>query len=383
MKSILHVALISPGGYTAEPFMRAFMNNGFNDYQMFDWQFHKFNSGQETMKQMLIEKAAQMKPDVIFMHIQNSESVDVETYRRLSKISFVVNYTFDCRNNEKTQWLYNLVPILGLVCFSNQDDVDECVRRGHDNAMVLQSSFDDGIYKPSSESSRNGIVFIGNNTENTNLEFERAKERREMVDFLSYSYPSDFSVYGIGWAKSQFINPKEEVAIYQKALIVINHNHFERELYTSDRLWRAMACGPLVLTKYFKGIEKMFSRGEYLDWWSSFEELKQRVDYYTRNPAQTKLMSIRGSQQVLLKHTWTARIKEMMDFIKTLKAGTFEVDPCIKAGAHVIGGVIPGQGGDEEAKYKDVPCDCGKLRGDWHLCECGSKQYQFRWIQNM
>ena len=144
-------------------------------------------------------------------------------------------------------------------------------------------------------------------------------------------------------------------------------------------------CGALCLTKYFKGIEKMFTRGLHLDWWNTFDELKEKIAYYLSNLGNAALIGgAVGIQHVLDNHTWSSRVKEMMAFIESLQPDiTDEGNACIKAGGHVINGVIPGLGGDEDAKYKDVPCDCGRLKGDWYLCDCGSKQYQFRWVENI
>jgi hypothetical protein len=80
-------------------------------------------------------------------------------------------------------------------------------------------------------------------------------------------------------------------------------------------------------------------------------------------------------------HTWTARVKEMMSFIKKQETPVEVVqDPCLKAGAHVIGGIIP-QAIDQQ--FDGKPCDCGRLRGAWRECNCGNKEFQFRWEENI
>lgn len=380
MKTVLHIALIAPGGYTARPFSKAFLDNGFSHYEIFDYQLQNYNFGKDKMQQLLIERAERMKPDLIFMQIQNSEAIDVDTYHRLANISFTVNFTFDYRNNEKTQWLYNLVPILGLVCFSSQDDVDECLRRGHENVMLLQSSFDEEVYKSPGRVERSGIVFIGNNTEHTNLGFELSKDRREMVDMLHREFPEQFVVHGMGWSIGVLADQKTEVEAYQKSLIVINQNHFYRDGYTSDRLWRAMACGAFVLTKYFKGVEKMFDRFAFIDWWKDLPELKAKVQHYLVNPNLAVQIGAFGHQRVDGLHRWSNRIGEMIQAIGGL-VKTENTIACKEA--HTIGGIIPGARGNEDAMFDGKECDCGKLKGLWAMCECGNKEYQFRWVQNV
>lgn len=382
MKTILHCALIAPGGYSNKPFIEAFLNNGFAEYHCFDFQLQSYTFGRDVMRRMLIHEAEKIKPDMIFMQIQGSDILDLETFRALSKIAFTVNYTFDIRTNEQTQWLYDLAEHVGLVCFSNQDDADECNRRGHDNAMVIQSSCDMDVYKPMALSSRPLISFVGSNYLNTSTPFPRSGERWEMVRRLKKRYGEMFSLFGPWWSESRLTHPGQDVNIHSASLIGINHNNFRQKLYTSDRLWRIMATGAMCLTSYFPGIETMFDRYRHLDWWETLDELEGKIDHYLDEPEKTKWIAENGMNHVRENHTWTARVNEMMAFIKTIEAPEVEVyyaDACLKAGAHVIDGQIPGEM-DEHLAGK--PCACGKLKGVWVECGCAEKKYQFRWAEN-
>lgn len=390
MKRVLHVALIAPNGYSNKGLMDGFLNGGFSEYHCFDFQLQSFSIGRDLMHRALIHEAEKIKPDLIFCQVQGSEILDLQTWEALSKLAFTVNYTFDIRTKEKTEWMYNLVPHIGLMCFSNQEDVDECKRRGYNNAMCLQSSADPDIYKPAEGVERKGVVFIGNNFCNTNMEFPLSKERAEMVEFLQKEFPNDFKVYGNNWGDSKLVGQKEEVEIYQSAAVVINHNNFDVREYTSDRLWRAVFCGAFVLTKYFGGIETMFDRDQ-VGWWRDFDGLKERVEYYLNKPERTRLRAESAWQYALLNHTWSSRVKEMMAFIQdnlmdtrvwAFRTDGGEINTCIKAGVHVIDGVIPGQVSTEFEGEK--VCDCKKLRGSWKDCGCGpEKTLQFRWEQNI
>lgn len=379
MKSVLHIALIAPGGFSNAGLMKAFFENGFLEYTCFDYQEKIFNSDKEAMRRMLIQETERLKPDIVFGQIQGSEILDMDTFKRLSEISFTINYTFDIRTPEQTEWLYNLAPVLGLICFSNQRDVDECKRRGYENVMVLQSSVDTEVYKPGNELGRKGIAFIGNNFENTNHQFPLSKERREMVEFLQMEFSEQFKVSGNNWGGSKLIMQKEEIEIYQRSLIAINHNNFDAELYTSDRLWRILACWTFCLTKYFKGIEKLFTRKLHLDWWEDFDELKQKINYYLSNPDEIERISFNGYRHVHFNHNWTSRIKEMMRTIHFMLPQGNE-NLCIKMGAHAIKGVIPEP---TDQKFNNMICDCGKIKFFWQECGCQEKEYQLRAQENI
>lgn len=381
MRSVLHVALVSPGGYRPEGIMNAFLSNGFSSYTLFDFQLHIYNNDKETMRRMLIQEAERVKPDLIFAQIQSSEVLDIETWQALSKIAFVANFTFDIRVKEKTEWLYNLCPIIDLVCFSNMRDVEECRSRGYNNIICLQSSCDMEVYKPGELSVKFGIVFIGNNFENTNHQFPLSKERREMVELLQREYPNDFKVYGNNWGNSKITTQKEEVEIYRSALIAICQNNFEEDSYTSDRIWRILATGTLCLTKYFPGIEKIFERNVHLDWWHSLDDLKYKIDFYMQVNASgsVRQMMKKGREHVLGNHSWSNRISEMMQEVKKLRSDN-KSENCTKMGAHVIDGVIPGT---FDEQFNGRTCDCQKLRWIWSECGCEQKQYQLRAEQNI
>lgn len=374
MKSVLHCALIAPNGYSNEPLLHAFMNNGFVNYSCFDYQLQTFEFGREKMRENLLKMAYHTRPDLIFLHVQSSEILDYNTIIKLSSIGFTVLYTYDCRTTEQTEWMYNYAKHLGLVCFSNQDDVQECLKRGIMNTMTLQSSCDMEFYVENElPISSSDIIFIGGNYVGTNLDFPLAEERADMVCFLNMQYPLRFKAIGMGWGSSSHINKEQEKNNYSNCKIAISHNNFSKSMYTSDRLWRIMSTGAFCLTKYFNGIENMFTRGTHLDWWDTFDELKEKIDYYLHNSELRERIALRGMNEVREKHTWTARIKEMMDRVIVLKP---KEDAC--RDAHRVKGELP-----TEEKHGGTICDCGKYRFMWEECGCVEKHMEIRMYQNI
>lgn len=384
--SVLHVALVAPG-YSNEGIMKGLLGGGFSVYRLFDYQRIMFEYDKEQMRRMLLAEVEQFKPDIVFCQIQSSEILDHHTFSRLGQLAFTVNYTFDIRSKEQTEWMYEIGPYIGLTCFSNLNDVIEYSKRGYDNAMCLHSSADTDVYKPAEVPvNKHGIVFIGNNFKNTLMPFPKSEQRVEMVNSLQEKFGNEFSAYGLGWGNGMAYTPNE-VILYQHAAIAINQTNYDATNYTSDRLWRILATGCLCLTEYFEGIENIFENHVELAWWKSLGDLKDMLHHYTIHSSKAFEIGINGMLAMLNRHTWKNRIEQMMAFIKKLdsKVWVFDtsVDACTKAGAHVINGIIPGMAGEEDAKHNDVPCDCKKLKGKWVQCECGSKQFQFRWIQNM
>jgi spore maturation protein CgeB len=380
MKSVFHIGLIAPG-YDNRAFVKAFFDNGFTSYNVFDYQRMSFEFGREQMRRILLEEASKVKPDMIFAHIQAGDILDAETWRELSKISFVVNYTFDIRSVEQSEWLYELCSIIGLVCVSNKRDAKMCKDRGYSNVLHVHSSADFEIYKqiPVSNDTDGKIAFIGNNYVGTNLEFPNAQERFDMVSRLSEKYKEDFQVYGLGWAGSKMVFGSEELAVYTNCSIAINQNNFSEPGYTSDRLWRIMGSGAFCLTSYFEGIEDIFIKGQHLDWWKSIDELEPLIEYYLSNPLRRNIVRIQGSYLVTNNYTWSNRIQQIMEH-PIVQQQNDKKGNCDRVGAHVVDGIIPGV---TDQQFDNRVCDCEKLLFQWTECGCAIKEYQLRATQNI
>lgn len=306
-QKVLHVAIDSPQ-YSSAGINKGFENNDYEVIQ-FNWQSERFSNGLEGMRRKLLFMAEVNMPDLFFLHIQNPDILDIETVKKLQQIAPVVNYTFDVRIPEKSQWLYDLSPLITLTCFGCQEDVDYCRSIGVNNVCLIQSSCDMDIYrKLPLKKERKGIVFIGNNHVNTNLEFTLAQERVDMVNFLEEQYPNDFKVHGMNWKQSQYINPQEEINLYNRSEIAISHNNFDRQGYSSDRIWRIISTGTFCLTKYFKGIENIFQKEIHLDWWNNFDELKTLIDFYLNDKEERQAIAEMGMNFVLENENWSKRI---------------------------------------------------------------------------
>lgn len=316
---VLHVAIDSPN-YSSTGINKAFENNGY-EVIMFKWQDYRFSNGIEETRKEIIRLAKERIPDLIFFHVQNESILDIDTVSILTGMSITVNYTFDVRTKEKTEWLYKLAPFFSLTLFACKEDADECKGRGIRNVNYIHSSCDIDIYKslqlPEDIKSKypSEIAFIGNNFEDTNLEFEGATQRRQMVQFLEKEFKDNFEVFGMNWNPSRLINPQEEINIYNSCKIAIAQNNFKRTGYTSDRIFRIMASGCFCLTEYYVGIEKDFKKGVHLEWWKTFDELRALIILCLSDNEERNLIAKIGSTFVRENMNWSNSIAEIKTMI--------------------------------------------------------------------
>lgn len=323
--TVLHVALEAPT-YSSHGIMEGFRRNGYF-VQFFNWQALKIEYGVEGMLERLLATAGQCEPELIFLHIQSPDIIDAETAQALKKIAFTVIYTFDCREKEKMEWLYELTPYVDLVLFSNVDDVKTSISRGNYNVDVMQSSCDIDLYKPHTSVTGNyryrPVCFIGGDYSKSNMNFPKAEDRKEMVEFLSKEFPNEFMSYGMGQQVNRYIHQSDEANIYATDKIAISQNNYARPLYTSDRIWRIMASGCFCLAENFDGLHSLFEIGKHLDTWETLDELKDKINFYLHNESKRAEIALSGMEHVRNNHSWEKRFAWLKKTIK-LKSQQYE-----------------------------------------------------------
>lgn len=309
-KKVFFVGIKAPG---VDP---KSMIKGFeeNDYEVifYDWQHKRFDNDVDFIRNDIVEKASEIKPDLIFLQIQNSEALRVEDYKKLQEKAFTVQYTFDVREKCEMQWMYHVAEVIGFTFFGCMEDVWACNAIGIKNVGHSHSSCDMELYKPNVKAQKIfDIVFCGNNYANTNLKFPLASERQAMIYFLKDKYGDQkFKSFGLG-QDGGLIRPEVEATVYTHCKLAINQNNFILNEYTSDRLFRIMATGTLCLTRYFPNIEKFFTKGKHLDWFHTFEELTDLIDFYLFNPDWAAKVASAGTELVRTEHSWAKRIGGM------------------------------------------------------------------------
>jgi len=316
-QKLLFVKIEAPS-YSSCAMVQAFKDVGF-DVLDFDWQEYRFKNGLEKLNEELINITNNFSPDFVFLHLQLPNIVTLETVKELSKISKVINFTEDVR--EDISWYEEYAPHIHKTIFTNMDDVIKLHKKEIFNVDFLHTSYNDIYYKPQPKTSKyyGDIVFIGNNYLDTVLPFQYSQERLSMAKALKEEFGDVFQFYGLNWGKEvKMLNPQEVIEAYNNAKIVITQNNFVRRLYQSDRAYNAIGCGAFVLAREWDGgsgitLEEHFDG--FVETWFDIEELIFKCKQYLIDDNTREVCAKKAHEHIVKNHRWQNRFEELKDII--------------------------------------------------------------------
>ena len=261
-------------------------------------------------------------PDIIFLQIQ-SDTIDGkntcqfigEEIKALKEKGVkIINWTGDKRNGVP-RWMIDFASNVNITGFSNEDDVNECIRLGI-NSVFLQQGVDLDIFNPTGETTEAPeVVFLANNYGN---QFPLSRYRREASTLLHHKFGNRFKVYGNGWNNnfnSGNLNHSqyEESKLYRSVKIAISISHFDSDRYFSDRLSRALCSGVFVLSHSFNGMEKDFEVGEHLDSFSSLSDMINKCEKWLNEDEERKVISNQGCELARKEFSYDNIVKQILE----------------------------------------------------------------------
>jgi hypothetical protein len=311
---LLHVALIVPN--SDQMALRNALRSISTEYKEYSWVEERAK-GEDTSREIL-QAALEFQPDVVWMQLQDGTVLRPEDAAALPGIT--VAWSGDVRQ-PLPSWYWQLGRVIDLSLFSNEYDVDVMHEQGC-QAAYMDIGFCGDTWSPNGATDPKypEILFLGSNFGDGM--FPLSKLRREMVERLAEKFGERFACYGHGWNHSRcfpLIEIADEVVALRSAKIAINLSHYDLERYSSDRLLRALGCGPLVLSHNYQGIEKDWKDGEHLIGWNSIEDLIEKIELYLEHQEIAAAIGELGAAEAHAKHTWDFRIQsELVPLLKQI-----------------------------------------------------------------
>lgn len=290
----------------------------------YDWTAHGINS--YPLQSELLTVFHHFQPDIVFMHLQSGEVLNIETIKKMSESSKVLNWTGDVRHPLQSFYM-EIGRYIDSTLFTNVDDIDTCKQNGVE-ADYLQVGFDSNHFNPlgkfdEKNSKYPEIIFMGSNYGED--AFPLSSLRYQMAHRLKQEFGNRFGVYGNGWSgleSGNITSYEEEGLAYRSCKIAINLSHFAYKRYSSDRMYRILGSGALCLSHHYPDIEMDFEIGKDLVVWENIDDLVSKIKKYLLCESDRGIIALNGCLKARTKFTWhhfAENLKELSDKIKTKK----------------------------------------------------------------
>lgn len=296
--------------------------------------------------QAILAAAAELRPTLVFMQLQRADALGPETIAELRCVAqspdlVVASWCGDIGGGNgpvdapDDRWAYVLSAQCDLMLYSSMSQVRAHRSRGMHNAAYLQIGYDEDRYFPGPEdgygksydvamlaANYSAYVRGKSSVEDAGLRHALAREMRRAFD-------KRFGLFGSGWGSGvKHLPPARSGDVYRSshlALSISLSSSFER--YTSDRLFRALACGTPVLMKAFSDWESFgLVAGKNVLVWNTPEEAVALAREWVCAPRRDALREIgrHGAALAREQHSWGVRMLELQPLIGAMRGSQLE-----------------------------------------------------------
>jgi Uncharacterized protein conserved in bacteria len=288
------------------------------------WDRNVLNKG-------LIKRIDHFRPDIFLGNWGGSYYPETITeIKRLFNV-ITINWLIDFPGEPGAlEAAIKAVPAYDYFFAQSTDALEVHAEHGNKGGMWLYAACDPDIHKPlkltDEEKKKYGsdISFVGS------MYPERIELFETLMDF-------DLGIWGPGWENLEggsplrnyirggSVTPDTWIKIYSASKIVINYmGHYgedidENRVYqASPRVFETLACDSFQIVDAKRDVLALFKSGEHLVCFKKIHEAKELVKYYLNHPQERKEIAQKGYREVLEKHTYVHRIKELLKAIGKL-----------------------------------------------------------------
>jgi hypothetical protein len=191
-------------------------------------------------------------------------------------------------------------------------------RRVRVPVLPLHQATDDERFCPRPGGPAHELLFVANS---------RASRRRILVDLLPTDH--DLAVYGRKWTpdlldqryvRGEYV-PNHLLAEYYAAASIVLNDHWpdmRREGFIANRLYDAAAAGAFVISDEVEGLRAEFDDG--IVAYETADELKKLVDWYLEHSEERAARAAQARSAVLARHTFSHRVRALLDNVADLEA---------------------------------------------------------------
>jgi spore maturation protein CgeB len=283
------------------------------------YDFHRVwltTKKREAVSEGFLNIVKSFQPKLIHMQIQFTGLLDVETLNKARKLSpgvIITNWTGDCRAMPDSSFI-KLSHGCDYSLISSTGQIPVYQKAGCKNVKYWQIGYDPKVFFPKNYTSfKYDISFAANHYGH----FPDSGIRHLIVNSLYQKYKEKFGLFGSGHSvPSQSVPMPQTNEIYNSSVCALSISHFnDVSHYFSDRLLTCLASGRPTISWNFPKYDSYFVNGQDLFIVNSFEEIDSAINYCKNNPQKANQIGKNGYKKVLMEHTYTSRIIELLDIL--------------------------------------------------------------------
>ena len=289
----------------------------------FDYRWFAKRYNAKRMNNLLIQRAKSWHPDII--HFDKCETVAGETVREIRRAlpdAFLYHLYGDLRPGVQ-KYVKAIGPHVDMTLLYYDDDImfRHHLDAGCRDVRMWFNGTDPSIFYPRKVKKECDVVFFGNENKAAS---SNTSGRRDCLRAIA---DANFTVriYGKGWQQlathgnitvHKFVDMDDFAIACSKSRISLAWNDNHVRLYTSwRRLLNSMACGTMVLTRWFPGIATVFNKGEHLAWFGDIGNCVDMVGAYLGRLNDTREeIARKGMEEVRERHTWDHRVAQILEW---------------------------------------------------------------------
>lgn len=328
---VLHVHLATPDDPQAG-LVRAL--SGLGDYGQVDWPKARERG---TLAAEILALANRLRPTLVFMQLQTANVVGPDLIAQLRPLlaprGVVATWCGDvaAENSPWTVgWQVPLGQAVDLTLHTSLTHVQALRAAGIPGAAYLQIGYDAEQYRPTPMEPVHDVVFLGNRYYSpsylASLQQHDAGLREAVIFALREALGPRFGLYGSGHEGGLGGIPLARAhEAYWRSRMGLNVslcNFFGA--YSSDRIFRILGCGALLLTKRFPLMSSYgLTHGDNCLIWDTPAEAVALARAYLapERAAERAQIAAAGARLAAERHTWEARMGELAALLQAARGG--------------------------------------------------------------
>lgn len=283
------------------------------------------------LNRRVIDKASEEKEDIVFFI--KPVYIRPETIKKIKKTGARVFAWFPddifYKKNSSKDFLGALSDY-DVIFTTKTFNVEELMSQGVQKAVFLPHAVDVKCHHPVEVSEKNketlgaDIVFVGTYAKEERLEY--------LERLCREGY--DLRIYGDGWGrlsesscvkkrgviqkKAVYCGDLSEVFNASKIVLAFLRKH-NRDRQTS-RTYEIPGCGAFMLHERTNEATALFKEGEEAEFFSSYAEMKEKIDYYLSHDAERERIAKAGYERAICKdYSYKARAEKVLAVYEELK----------------------------------------------------------------